>query len=257
MDPSNMQSVSDMGVDNSTSNHLMPGAVPEFDIPVSDADLAAGVLDFAWYTRYLVNFEDLSMGHAVLDNGQCGQMKILQGMTFVSEMTSLAKLLKTNIVEKDSITCRAQFGSQPLDITERFPCTKAYTWVAGTVTAVGLESNNQFTDSALGQATGFFRPGMVRWTSGANAGRQSEVEDFTSGGIVDLAFETMFPIQTGDEYDIRADCTKWVYGTNGCQEHFSSDAPDAWKGHYRGEPFIPIADADAINTPGATVGSSA
>jgi hypothetical protein len=247
-----------MGVDNSTSNHL----IPEFDLPFSDAELAAGILDFAWWTRYRLNYNNLTSGrHIEIGHGQLGQMKILQGMTFVTEMTSIAKLLKTNLVEKDSITCRAQFGSQPLgtedaDITEKFPCGKTYTWVSGSVTAIGVESNNNFTASALGQATGYFTPGMVRWLTGANAGRQSEVQDFTSGGIIDLPFETMFPIAIGDTFEIRRDCIKWIDGTNGCKDHWSDVSPTEWKLHYRGEPLIPIADADAINTPGATVGNS-
>lgn len=259
MDPSNIASSLNMTVDNSTSNHL----VPEFDIPVSTEEIAAGVLDFAMWTRYRLNYNDLTPGrHIVLGHGQLGEMKILQGTTFVSELTSIEKLLKTNLVEKDSITCRAQFGSQPLgtvdaDITERFPCGKEYTWFPGTVTSVGLESNNNFTASGLGQATGYFKPGMVNWITGANAGTQSEVDAFTSGGVVDLPFQTKFPIQEGDTFEIRKDCIKWIDGTNGCKEHWSDVGPNEWKLHYRGEPLIPISDADAINTPGATVGSSA
>jgi uncharacterized phage protein (TIGR02218 family) len=252
MVPTAVASVSNMGVDNSVADHL----IPEFDIPVSEEDLARGVLDFAWYTRYLVNYEDLSMGHVVIDHGQCGEMRILQGMTFTSEMTSLAKLLKRSIVEKDSITCRATFGSQYPDtpgaeITERFPCTKEFVWFDGTVTGVGFETSRTFTASALAQATGYFTPGMVKWLTGRNAGRQSEVEEFTSGGVVDLTFETMFPIENGDTFEIRSDCTKWRDGVNGCKSYFGNN----WVLHYRGEPYIPIADADQINMPGATVGS--
>lgn len=246
------QSVSSMSVDNATAEHL----IPEFDIPISEEDLARGVLDFAWYARYLVNYEDLTMGHAVIDYGQCGEMRILQGMTFTSEMTSLAKLLKQSIVEKDSITCRATFGSQYIgtpgaEIVERFPCQKPFAWVAGTVLTVGAETNRTFT-AAIAGATGAYTPGMVKWTAGANAGRQSEVEDFTAGATVDLSFETMFPIQVGDTFEIRRDCTKWVEGANGCKDHWGIPT---WQLHYRGEPFIPIADADQINMPGATVGA--
>lgn len=253
MVPSAVSSVSNMGVDNSTSDHL----IPEFDIPISEEELARGVLDFAWYTRYLVNYEDLSMGHAVIDHGQCGEMRILQGMTFTSEMTSLAKLLKQSLVEKDSITCRATFGSQYIgtegaEITQRFPCQKPFTWFAGTVTSVGFEASRSCTANALGQATGYFTPGMVKWLTGRNAGRQSEVEEFTAGGLIELTFETMFPIEEGDTFEIRTDCTKWVEGVNGCKSHWGVPT---WQLHYRGEPFIPIADADQINMPGATVGA--
>lgn len=252
MIPANRQSVSDMGADNSNAEHL----IPEFDIPFSEAQLAAGILDFAWYTVYLVNFEDLSMGHVVLDHGQLGENRILAGMTFTTEMTSLAKLLKQSIVEKDSITCRATFGSQPLgtvgaDIVERFSCGKTFTWFSGTVTSVGAETTRTCGASGLAQAAGYFTPGMVKWLTGANAGRQSEVEDFASGAVISFTFETMFPIVVGDTFQIRTDCIKWKNGTNGCKDHWGTD----WVLHYRGEPSIPVADADAINTPGATVGA--
>lgn len=252
MTTKNRVSSSEMVVDNSEATHL----VPEFNIPFSEAQLAAGILDFAWYTVYLVNFEDLTMGHVVLDHGQLGENRILAGLTFTTETTSLEKLLKQTVVEKDSITCRAIYGSQPLgtvgaDIVERFPCRKTYVWVSGAVTSVGAETTRTCGASGLAQAAGYFTPGMVKWLTGANAGRQSEVESFDAGGVISLAFETMFPITVGDTFQIRTDCTKWKNGTNGCKDHWGTD----WVLHYRGEPDIPVSDANAINTPGATVGA--
>jgi len=255
MVPSNIQSLSDMGVDNAKIEHL----IPEFDTPITDADITAGVLDFAKCTRYLINYEDPAMGHVVLDHGQLGEMRVLQGMTFTSEMTSLSKLLKQSIVEKDSITCRAIFGSQPIGtgggvVEQRFPCGKdaEALFVDGEVTSVGVETSRTFTDSGLGAADDAYVPGMVRWLTGPNAGRMYEVEEQSSAGVISLVFPTMFPIQTGDTFEIRPDCTKWKDGNNGCKTHFGSD----WILHYRGEPYIPISDADAILMPGATVGGS-
>lgn len=251
---SNLSSSSDMAVDNSQAEHL----IPIFDIPVSNADIAAGALDFAEYSRYRLNYENLTAArHIVIDFGQCGEMRIKVGDTFVNEMTSLAKLLLQSIVEKDSITCRATFGSQypgtpGAEIVEQFPCGKEFTWVAFTVTAQGFESSQTFTAAALPGADTAYEPGMVKWSTGANAGRQSEVETFAAGGIVSLTFPAMFPIQAGDTGLIRTDCTKWVEGARGCKDHWGD--PE-WKLHYRGEPWIPIADGDAINTPGATVGA--
>ncbi len=83
------------------------------------------------------------------------------------------------------------------------------------------------------------------------------METQDGSGNITLWLETQFPIEAGDTFRIRHDCTKWVYGTHGCQDNFSSVGPNEWKLHYRGEPFIPISDADAINTPGATYGTGA
>ena len=43
----------DAGLD--TTEHLLP----EFDFPISEEDIRAGAYDFAKYTAYLVNYEDL------------------------------------------------------------------------------------------------------------------------------------------------------------------------------------------------------
>lgn len=255
-----LQTTASMDVGNSQFNHL----VPQFGIDVSEELIKAGVYDYAWYTVYVVNYEDLSMGHWIppAGFGQLGQVSIdNRGLSFKTELTDLTKLLKQTVVEKDSITCRAVFGSQPIGtgggvVEQRFPCGKDLTslWTTGTVTSVGLETNRTFTASALGLAANTAVPGMVQWLTGENENRQIEVESQSGAGVVTLGFETQFPIQVGDTFRIRPDCTKWIDGTNGCKFHFGE--PE-WKNHYRGEPFIPISDADSINTPGATVGTGA
>ena len=259
MVPANIQSTSEMEVGNTEIQHLFP----EFDLPISEADISAGVYDFAWYHYYLIDYSNLTTGnHVVIGHGQLGQMRMTDGLSFTTELTDLTKLLMQSIVEKDSITCRATFGSQAIGSTttgdneERFPCGKdAEALYTGphAVTTVGAEVNNTFTASGLGAAANTYVPGMLRWLTGDNAGRICEVEEQSGAGVISLTFETMFPIQTGDTFEIRPDCTKWKEGTNGCKFHFGASE---WKLHYRGEPYIPVADADQLNTPGATVGSS-
>lgn len=254
MIPAEMVSVADMGVNNSEVQHL----IPEGDLDIDEQALNAGAYDFAWFTLYWVNYEDLSMGHVVLDHGQLGQVRVQNGITFWTELTSLSKLLKTPIVEKDSITCRAIFGSQPIGtgggvVEQRFPCGKdAESLFDGphTVTEVGFESSRTFTASTISEPENTYVPGMLVWLTGANAGRTHEVEEQSAAGEISMTFETMFPVESGDTFRIRPDCTKWKDGPNGCKFHFGD--PE-WKLHYRGEPHIPISDGDALNTPGATV----
>lgn len=258
MVPADLSSTSAMDVGNSQFAHL----VPQFSVDVSEELIRAGVYDYAWYSVYVVNYEDLTMGHWIppAGFGQLGQISIdNRGLSFKTELTDITKLLKQTVVEKDSITCRAIFGSQPIGtgggvVEQRFPCGKDLTglWTSFTVTSVGLETNRTFTASGLVLPANTAVPGMVKWTTGDNANRRYEVESQSGAGLVTLGFETQFPIQVGDTGQIRPDCTKWIDGINGCKFHFGE--PE-WKNHYRGEPFIPIADADAINTPGATVGT--
>jgi uncharacterized phage protein (TIGR02218 family) len=257
MVPAAMVASSGMDVPNSETQHLLP----EFDLPITEEDIAAGVYDFATYTVYLVNFESLADGHVVLDHGPLGQMRMENGLSFWSEQTGLSKYLKTNIVEKDSITCRAVFGSQPLGtvgalVTQKQPCgfdAEALYNGPHTVTSVGTETNFTFGASGLVYPASTFAPGMCRWLTGDNTGQTYEVESQDGAGVISLAFATKFPIVNGDTFEIRQDCSKWVTGTHGCDAFWASD----WVLHYRGEPYIPIADADAIQTPGATVGKSA
>lgn len=250
MVPATLQMTSGMDVDNGEIQHLLP----EFDLPISEKDIGAGVYDFAEYSLYLVNYADLDAGHVVLAHGQLGQMRTEDGLSFWSEQTALSKRLKASIVQKDSITCRATFGSQypgsPTGtVFERQPCgfDAESLFVGATVGGVGQESNRTF--DAVGLPAGEYVPGMMRWLTGRNAGTENEVEE-VDGTTISLTFETKFPIESGDTFDIRPDCTKWKEGANGCKAFFGAD----WVLHYRGEPYIPIADADAINTPGATVG---
>lgn len=260
MVPANIVSTAGMEIGNSEFQHLLP----EFDLPISEADINAGVYDFAWFTLYLVNYEDLTPGrHVVMPSGhgQLGQMRQENGLSFWSELTDLTKLLKQTIVEKDSLNCRAIFGSQPPGtadssgdiVTQRFPCGKDVSgmWTNGTVTDQGPEPNLSFADSDLGLPAGTCSPGALEWITGNNAGRNYEVEDQGGDGVIVLVFPTMFPVEVGDTFRIRPDCTKWKDGNNGCKFHFG----DEWVLHYRGEPLIPVADADQINAPGASLPS--
>lgn len=263
MVPSAMVASAGTDIGNADFKHLV---APQFEAEVSEELIRAGVYDYAWYRALIVNYEDLTMGHieAPAGFGQVGQISIdNRGLTFHMELTDITKLLKQTITEVDSITCRATFGSQPIGtgggvVEERFPCGKDLStlWsTTKTVTSVSLETTITFTASALGAAAGHYVPGMVKWITGNNAGRQQGVEDQTAGGQISLNTAAMFPIQVGDTFQIREDCTRWVENDRGCKYHFASISGTEWKNHYRGEPFIPISDGDAISTPGATVGT--
>lgn len=259
MVPANIVTQEAMEVGNSEFQHL----IPQFDLTITEEMLRAGVFDQAWFWIYLVNYEDHSMGHVELMHGQTGQMLIDNGVSFWSEFTDLTKILKQNMVEKDSILCRASFGSQPFGtgggvVEERFPCGKnlAALWTtAKTVTHIGLETNISFRASALGAAANTYVPGVIEWLTGDNTGRTHSVESQDALGWISLSDQTMFPVQVGDTFKIRHDCTKWIDGDKGCKANWADVSDVEWKLHYRGEPLIPISDADSINTPGATVGT--
>ncbi|MGJ7512339.1 baseplate hub protein [Variovorax sp. GT1P44] len=260
MVPAELRSQSSMEVGNSEFKHLLP----QFSVLVNEDLIRAGVYDYAWYTVYVVNYEDLTSGRHWIPPagfGQVGRLSVDdRGLSFMMELTDLAKLLKQSVVENYSLTCRAIFGSQPIGtgggvVEQKYSCgfDASTLWTATkTVTGVGAESNRTFTASALGLAANICVPGMVKWLTGNNAGRQEMVESQDASGNISTKFELPFPVQVGDTFTIRSDCTKWKDGANGCKAHFGGTE---WKRHYRGEPLIKIGDADSNATPGATIGT--
>lgn len=253
--PTALQNRADLSVDNAESESL----VPEFDVPVSEEDIRAGVYDYAQFNLYLVNYKDLSMGHVLLRSGTIGRITIDgDGLSMVNELRGLSAELKQSICEKDSLTCRATFGSQSEqnshgDIVERFPCGVDATALlhSGTVSAVGLENTLTFTVTPFTFAEDEFVPGMVFWVTGQNAGRSQEVETNSAAGVFTLAHPADFPIKIGDSLQYRVDCNKQARDTvKGCKADIRWGGE--WVLHFRGEPDIPIGDAGAMETPGAS-----
>lgn len=241
---------SDFSVDNAETQSLFP----EYEVPqISEADIRAGAYDYAAFKLYLVNHADLTQGHVLLMTGTLGEMKTVDGVAFFGELRSLFQQFRQSIVERDSLTCRATFGSQSADSPdaatapkiERFPCGVVVNglWVSGTVTGVGVESTRTFTDASMSIPDGTFVPGICEWLTGANAGRTFEVEAF-AGKVASLAFPTGYPIEVGDTFRIRPDCTKQWSGPNSCFTYSN-------RLQYRGEPNIPVGDAGSTSQPGA------
>lgn len=242
-DHSALQSTNDASVDNAEARVVLIGN------QVTEAAVLAGKFDNAKWTVYQVNYEDLSQGHRVVGHGYLGKPRIGKGGAWVSfELRSLVDKLRQVPWEKWSRRCRVRiFGSQVGE--ERFPCMydASGEWVNDVVvTSVGTESDRTFTASALAQADDYFAPGMVEFTVGNNAGLSFEVEAFASGGTITLTFPTPYPIEDGDEFNIRRDCTREWSGHNSCETYGN-------RPNFRGEPKIKIADGVAASVPGASV----
>lgn len=254
-----VETSADLSVDNAEAKSLLPEQ-PIFDVPISEEDIRAGSYDGARYALYLVDYENLTTGnHVTLAKGTIGRVTIDDsGLSFVNELRGLMAQMKQSICEKDSLTCRAIFGSQAEGDSsgapqERFPCGVDATalLVSGTVTAVGLENTLTFTVGGFAMAADALNPGMVFWNTGENAGRAYEIDTNTAGGEISLSFETAWPIQVGDTLQYRVDCNKQARDTvKGCKAAIRWGAN--WVLHFRGEPDIPIGDAGAMETPGAS-----
>lgn len=253
MQMSALVSSSDLSVDNAEAETLLPSAGYEAD-GFTRQQVDAGVLDSTPFVVYRINYEDLTAGsHEIVDGGTIGEVRRKVGGLAVLELRALTQRLMQSIVERDSKSCRAKHGSQPIGtgggaFEQRFPCgfDLSTAWVAGAVQVVGAENDREFTDTGLTQAADYFVPGVLRWTAGNNVGQEMEIEAFASAAVT-LQFPTVNPILLGDEYEIRRDCTHEPSGHNSCRTFFDT----AWVEHFRGEPYIPTGDTGGINSPGA------
>lgn len=254
-DMSALVSTADLGVDNAEATTLAPLVTYETE-GFTQAQIDSGALDKTPFVIYRVNYKDLTTGrHEIVAGGTIGEMRSKHGQVTVLELRSLSQQLKQSIVELDSLTCRAIFGSQPLGtgggvVEQRFPCgfDIAAEWVAGEVTSVsGSEPDLEFTDTALAQAANYFAPGVVEMLTGANAGQTREIESFGSG-IITMLFPFVNAVEVGDTFRIRRDCSKRKSGHNSCKDTFWLTD---WSLHFRGEPAIPVSETAKLNSPGA------
>lgn len=255
MEPSAMAAGIDLSVDNSETESLMP--VYEMDTGITREMVENGDLDGVEYWIYQVNYEALEQGAEVFGNGTIGEVRLTPGGLVTFENRSWSQLLKQNsVVELDSLTCRARFGSQPGE--QRFPCMYDLTaeWIDFTVSGLGAEVVREFYSAELAQGDDYFAPGLVEWQTGANAGQQREVSGYVgpvvdppSNGFVELQFTTRNPIAVGDTGRIRRDCTKAWAGHNSCETYNNRQ----W---FRGEPHIPLSDTTGLMVPGAAAGGS-
>lgn len=262
MQPASILYSGNLSIDNSDYE----GLLPEYDFPISEEDIQAGVYDDARFTLYLVDYDNLQPAtHVVIHYGTLGKMKTQDGLSFWEELRGLSQKLKQTVCARDSLTCRARLGSQPIGTgggayEEREYCgvdLSGY-WESGEVASPGAEPNYSFTtvaplvEESGSSITDYYAPGMVRWTSGRNTGREQEVEGNTANTI-SLAFRTPFPILAGDTFEYRRDCNKFARdASKGCASHFGSE----WVMRFRGEPDIPIGDAIASAVPGGTTNNT-
>lgn len=251
---SSLSSANDLSVDNAEASTLQPVVGFEAD-GFTQEQIDAGALDKVRFVVLRVNYNDLTTGRSeVIAGGTIGEVRRKLGGLTVLELRSLSQLLKQSIVQLDSITCRAIFGSQPIGtgggvVEELFPCgfDLAAEWVSGAIEGVS-ESDRVFVDTSLTQAADYFAPGLVEFLTGDNTGQQVEVDTFSSG-IVELRFPTVSAMQSGDTYRIRRQCSKRWVGHNACDTFWGTNKTL----HYRGEPHIPVGQSDSISTPGAGI----
>ena len=197
---------------------------------ITETDILDGQWDNAAVELWRANWADTSQ-RVLLRRGAVGQIRRGR-MAFVAEVRSLAHVLGQTVGRTFQAGCDAALGDVRCGIALENAIYKAM----GVVT--DLLRDRAFMASGLsGFDAGWFTSGTLTWTSGANAGRATEV---LAHGLTDaIATLTLLEapvraIAEGDSFAARAGCDKRIAT---CSVKFANMA------NFRGFPNIPGQDA--------------
>lgn len=222
-EPSAIESTSQMAVDNLEINGLFNSSA------VTPSDVYAGIYSDARIVAFYVNRLNPSDGLLSMKRGFIGQISWELGK-FVVEVRGIMQPFSQNIVELCSETCRASLGDARCKVA-----MGPYT-VTGTVATVA--GNRVLTDNARLEADGYFRYGVLKFTSGLNNGLAMEVKSFANKAI-ELLLPFSRPISPGDTYTMTAGCDRTAPT---CNDRFNNIL------NFRGEPYVP--DPTVTSMPG-------
>lgn len=191
--PSNVKMSSNFAVDNLEVESILDST------SITEADIEAGLWDYAEVLIVLVNYLSLADGHMVLRRGWLGNVKT--GRTsFVAELRGMMQPLQQVIGRAFAPGCDAILGDA------RCGVTLATFTLAGAVTTV--TSRRQFTDVSRNEPDGYFDGGLITWTSGDNDTYRMEVKTSTAAGVITLQQPMPNDISIADDYSISAGCNK-------------------------------------------------
>ena len=197
---------------------------------ITETDIVDGRWDAAQVELWRVNWADTSQ-RVLLRRGAVGQIRRGR-MAFVAEVRSLAHALGQTVGRTFQASCDAALGDARCGIDLESAAYKG----SGVVT--DLLRDRAFLASGLSAfSAGWFTSGTLTWTSGANAGRITEV---LGHGLTDaIAYLTLLEapvrgIADGDAFIARAGCDKRIAT---CGAKFANTV------NFRGFPNIPGQDA--------------
>ncbi|SNS84611.1 DUF2163 domain-containing protein [Antarctobacter heliothermus] len=197
---------------------------------ITETDILDGRWDNAAVELWRVNWADTGQ-RVLLRRGAVGQIRRGR-MAFVAEVRSLAHVLGQTVGRTFQAGCDAALGDARCGIDLENAIYKG----AGVV--ANLLRDRAFMASGLSSFdAGWFTSGTLTWTSGANAGRMTEVLAHGLDGSITTLTLLEAPVRSiagGDAFTIRAGCDKRI---ETCSAKFANTA------NFRGFPSIPGQDA--------------
>jgi uncharacterized phage protein (TIGR02218 family) len=198
---------------------------------ITERDLRAGLFDGAEVEQFIVNFLDLSEGKMILGKFTLGNVQISDGQ-FVAELRSLTQKLTQQTTGLISPTCRAK-------VLGDSECQADLTGLtdAGAVSVVTDRITFRITGApVLARVAGWYDYGVMRMTSGENAGIEREIKRHTEPGayaliLIQEAFP--FPVLATQTVELLVGCDRTFAQ---CVAKFDNAV------NFRGEPHVPGID---------------
>jgi len=196
---------------------------------ISNRDIETGKLDGARVETYLVNWaepDQFMMEQSYL----VGEITREDG-TFKAELRSLTTLMDHSQGRHFVKHCQAELGDGKCGVDTGLPAFTKPAIVTAAKSPVVLEVSGLANDPG-----GWFRAGVIEWTTGANTGLRIEVaEHYPEQGRVYLHLWIPMPepVSTGDNFTITTGCDK---SFKTCRQKFSNEI------NFRGFPHMPGND---------------
>lgn len=204
-----IQTTAGLEVDNTDIDVLIDSA------GITEADIMAGLYDFAVVEIFQVNYMALGDGQLNLRKGRLGEVSIRRGV-FGAELRGLTQHLQQTIGRIYQRKCDADLGDARC-LINLAPFT-----VTGTVTLA--TSRQVFTVSSAPTLPG----GKLTWTSGLNNGFGMEVKTI-AGSVITLFLAMPYDVAIGDAYTVFAGCDKKL---STCRDVFNNVINFRGHGHY-------------------------
>lgn len=191
------------------------------DDRISKLDIERGVYDSALVRLYAVDYKDPDNKNYLALVGRVGRIIRPNEMLASLDVIASNPRLYSKFNEKYTPYCRAEFGDER--------CTVSIEAYRADFEVTGVTNAIRFTSADLtGEPLNRFKLGHVRWRTGLNAGRISEVIA-NNAGVVTILIKPPYPIDEGDTGAIYQGCPKTLVA---CTEYGN-------KPNFRGEPYVP------------------
>ena len=193
---------------------------------IAESDIRNGDYDGAEIRQWVVDWRNPS-NRLLTFRGEIGEIKRGE-QAFEVELRGISERLNRAVGRSFMHICDAEMG----DVRCKFDL--AAPGFRGTGGVLSVEDARTLRASGLSAfSEGWFDDGVLRWTTGALAGRRARVavhRQGADGAFIALAAEMASPPTAGDAFEIDAGCDKRV---ETCRTKFANAK------NFRGFPFMP------------------